>query len=165
MSKNRLLPCKTVTIYLKKKDKKVTLGSCFINHNYSLFSIFRFGDVSLQESINQENFELLKEYYTVFMEKMPPDCKYASYQKKKKKPTTIIISWLIILWERTDIKVNGRKKHGVGMWEWFWNCLRQRDWLPRWPRRHLPRCSDCIQVCPAAHIRTLISVPWESARS
>lgn len=61
------------------------MGSCFINHNYSLFSIFRFGDVSLQESINQENFELLKEYYTVFMEKMPPDCKYASYQKKKKK--------------------------------------------------------------------------------
>lgn len=37
----------------------------------------------MQESINQENFELLKEYYTVFMEKMPPDCKYASYQKKK----------------------------------------------------------------------------------
>ncbi|XP_044123949.1 inositol polyphosphate 4-phosphatase type II isoform X4 [Neovison vison] len=34
----------------------------------------RFGDVSLQESINQENFELLKEYYTAFMEKMPPDC-------------------------------------------------------------------------------------------
>ncbi|XP_025777167.1 type II inositol 3,4-bisphosphate 4-phosphatase isoform X1 [Puma concolor] len=33
----------------------------------------RFGDVSLQESINQENFELLKEYYTIFMEKMPPD--------------------------------------------------------------------------------------------
>ncbi|XP_069349053.1 inositol polyphosphate 4-phosphatase type II isoform X3 [Eulemur rufifrons] len=33
----------------------------------------RFGDVSLQESINQENFELLKEYYKIFMEKMPPD--------------------------------------------------------------------------------------------
>ncbi|KAF6094329.1 inositol polyphosphate-4-phosphatase type II B [Phyllostomus discolor] len=33
----------------------------------------RFGDVSLQESINQENFELLKEYCTIFMEKMPPD--------------------------------------------------------------------------------------------
>ncbi|XP_012582342.1 PREDICTED: type II inositol 3,4-bisphosphate 4-phosphatase isoform X2 [Condylura cristata] len=33
----------------------------------------RFGDVSLQESINQENFELLKEYCTAFMEKMPPD--------------------------------------------------------------------------------------------
>nr|XP_023416087.1 type II inositol 3,4-bisphosphate 4-phosphatase isoform X2 [Cavia porcellus] len=33
----------------------------------------RFGDVSLQETINQENFELLKEYYAVFMEKMPPD--------------------------------------------------------------------------------------------
>lgn len=33
----------------------------------------RFGDVSLQESINQENFELLKDYYTTFMEKMPPD--------------------------------------------------------------------------------------------
>ncbi|XP_044768546.1 inositol polyphosphate 4-phosphatase type II isoform X2 [Neomonachus schauinslandi] len=33
----------------------------------------RFGDVSLQESINQENFELLKEYYMTFMEKMPPD--------------------------------------------------------------------------------------------
>ena len=39
----------------------------------------------MQESINQENFELLKEYCTVFMEKMPPDCKYASYQKKRKK--------------------------------------------------------------------------------
>nr|XP_051675387.1 inositol polyphosphate 4-phosphatase type II isoform X2 [Oryctolagus cuniculus] len=33
----------------------------------------RFGDVSLQENINQENFELLKEYYKTFMEKMPPD--------------------------------------------------------------------------------------------
>ncbi|XP_037686645.1 inositol polyphosphate 4-phosphatase type II isoform X1 [Choloepus didactylus] len=33
----------------------------------------RFGDVSLQESINQENFELLQEYYKMFMEKMPPD--------------------------------------------------------------------------------------------
>uniref|UniRef100_A0A8C5K9T6 phosphatidylinositol-3,4-bisphosphate 4-phosphatase n=1 Tax=Jaculus jaculus TaxID=51337 RepID=A0A8C5K9T6_JACJA len=33
----------------------------------------RFGDVSLQESINQENFELVKEYYSIFMEKMPPD--------------------------------------------------------------------------------------------
>ncbi|XP_027454874.1 inositol polyphosphate 4-phosphatase type II isoform X1 [Zalophus californianus] len=33
----------------------------------------RFGDVSLQESINQENFELLKEYYMTFIEKMPPD--------------------------------------------------------------------------------------------
>ncbi|KAF6094330.1 inositol polyphosphate-4-phosphatase type II B [Phyllostomus discolor] len=42
----------------------------------------RFGDVSLQESINQENFELLKEYCTIFMEKMPPDCKCASYRKQ-----------------------------------------------------------------------------------
>ncbi|XP_031196323.1 inositol polyphosphate 4-phosphatase type II isoform X7 [Mastomys coucha] len=33
----------------------------------------RFGDVSLQESINQENFELVQEYYSIFMEKMPPD--------------------------------------------------------------------------------------------
>ncbi|XP_043829066.1 inositol polyphosphate 4-phosphatase type II isoform X2 [Dromiciops gliroides] len=33
----------------------------------------RFGDVSLQESINQENFELLKEYCQLFTEKMPPD--------------------------------------------------------------------------------------------
>ncbi|XP_067424070.1 inositol polyphosphate 4-phosphatase type II isoform X3 [Emydura macquarii macquarii] len=34
----------------------------------------RFGDTSLQESVNQENFELLKEYYKLFTEKMPPDC-------------------------------------------------------------------------------------------
>ncbi|XP_055974918.1 inositol polyphosphate 4-phosphatase type II isoform X2 [Sorex fumeus] len=33
----------------------------------------RFGDVSLQETINQENFELLKKYCTIFMEKMPPE--------------------------------------------------------------------------------------------
>uniref|UniRef100_A0A6I8MXA9 phosphatidylinositol-3,4-bisphosphate 4-phosphatase n=1 Tax=Ornithorhynchus anatinus TaxID=9258 RepID=A0A6I8MXA9_ORNAN len=33
----------------------------------------RFGDVSLQESINQENFELLREYCKLFTEKMPPD--------------------------------------------------------------------------------------------
>ncbi|XP_074085347.1 inositol polyphosphate 4-phosphatase type II isoform X3 [Macrotis lagotis] len=33
----------------------------------------RFGDVSLQESINQENFELLKDYYQLFTEKMSPD--------------------------------------------------------------------------------------------
>ncbi|NXA80256.1 INP4B phosphatase, partial [Thryothorus ludovicianus] len=34
----------------------------------------RFGDTSLQENINQENLELLKEYYKLFTEKMPPDC-------------------------------------------------------------------------------------------
>ncbi|XP_044286660.1 inositol polyphosphate 4-phosphatase type II isoform X4 [Varanus komodoensis] len=34
----------------------------------------RFGDTSLQESVNQENLELLKEYYRLFTEKMPPDC-------------------------------------------------------------------------------------------
>ncbi|CAM5140436.1 unnamed protein product [Natator depressus] len=33
----------------------------------------RFGDTTLQESVNQENFELLKEYYKLFTEKMPPD--------------------------------------------------------------------------------------------
>ncbi|XP_072784842.1 inositol polyphosphate 4-phosphatase type II isoform X7 [Taeniopygia guttata] len=33
----------------------------------------RFGDTTLQENINQENLELLKEYYKLFMEKMPPD--------------------------------------------------------------------------------------------
>uniref|UniRef100_A0A8B9IF57 phosphatidylinositol-3,4-bisphosphate 4-phosphatase n=1 Tax=Anser cygnoides TaxID=8845 RepID=A0A8B9IF57_ANSCY len=34
----------------------------------------RFGDTTLQENINQENLELLKEYYNLFTEKMPPDC-------------------------------------------------------------------------------------------
>nr|XP_013807030.1 PREDICTED: type II inositol 3,4-bisphosphate 4-phosphatase [Apteryx mantelli mantelli] len=34
----------------------------------------RFGDTTLQENVNQENFELLKEYYKLFTEKMPPDC-------------------------------------------------------------------------------------------
>ncbi|XP_069098669.1 inositol polyphosphate 4-phosphatase type II isoform X1 [Pleurodeles waltl] len=34
----------------------------------------RFGDISLQENINQENLERLKEYYLLFAEKMPPDC-------------------------------------------------------------------------------------------
>ncbi|NXX89504.1 INP4B phosphatase, partial [Centropus bengalensis] len=34
----------------------------------------RFGDTTLQENINQENIELLKEYYKLFTEKMPPDC-------------------------------------------------------------------------------------------
>uniref|UniRef100_A0A8D0GTY1 phosphatidylinositol-3,4-bisphosphate 4-phosphatase n=1 Tax=Sphenodon punctatus TaxID=8508 RepID=A0A8D0GTY1_SPHPU len=34
----------------------------------------RFGDTTLQESVNQENLELLKEYYKLFTEKMPPDC-------------------------------------------------------------------------------------------
>ncbi|KAM6266916.1 inositol polyphosphate 4-phosphatase type II isoform 5-T5 [Spheniscus humboldti] len=34
----------------------------------------RFGDTTLQENINQESLELLKEYYKLFTEKMPPDC-------------------------------------------------------------------------------------------
>ncbi|XP_036619180.1 inositol polyphosphate 4-phosphatase type II isoform X2 [Trichosurus vulpecula] len=41
----------------------------------------RFGDVSLQESINQENFELLKEYCQLFTEKMPPDY-LSNFQEK-----------------------------------------------------------------------------------
>lgn len=34
----------------------------------------------MQENINQENLELLKEYYKLFTEKMPPDCKYKIMQ-------------------------------------------------------------------------------------
>ncbi|XP_069487278.1 inositol polyphosphate 4-phosphatase type II isoform X1 [Ambystoma mexicanum] len=34
----------------------------------------RFGDISLQENINQENLERLKEYYMLFADRMPPDC-------------------------------------------------------------------------------------------
>ncbi|KAG8453931.1 hypothetical protein GDO86_000527 [Hymenochirus boettgeri] len=34
----------------------------------------RFGDTSLQESINQENVEHLKEYYRLCIDKNPPDC-------------------------------------------------------------------------------------------
>lgn len=62
----------------KGKVKCVTFWCHFITYNCFLSSICRFGDVSLQESINQENFELLQEYYKIFMEKMPPDCKYVS---------------------------------------------------------------------------------------
>lgn len=40
----------------------------------------RFGDTTLQENINQENLELLKEYYKLFTEKMPPDCEYRTMQ-------------------------------------------------------------------------------------
>lgn len=70
-------------LFKNKRLKNVTFRSIFITHNCFLCSIFRFGDVSLQESINQENFELLKEYYTIFMEKMPPDCKYTSFRKQQ----------------------------------------------------------------------------------
>lgn len=41
---------------------------------------YRFGDTTLQENINQENLELLKEYYKLFTEKMPPDCEYKIMQ-------------------------------------------------------------------------------------
>ncbi|XP_042326293.1 inositol polyphosphate 4-phosphatase type II isoform X3 [Sceloporus undulatus] len=34
----------------------------------------RFGDTSLQESVNQDSLEMLKEYYRLLTEKMPPDC-------------------------------------------------------------------------------------------
>ncbi|KAM8969696.1 inositol polyphosphate 4-phosphatase type II isoform 2-T3 [Sarcophilus harrisii] len=68
----------------------------------------RFGDVSLQESINQENFGLLKEYCQLFTEKMPPECLshfqeqndlkgllenlYQNVQAKKRKNVEIV--WL-----------------------------------------------------------------------
>lgn len=41
---------------------------------------YRFGDTTLQENINQENLEILKEYYKLFTEKMPPDCEYKIIQ-------------------------------------------------------------------------------------
>ncbi|XP_039606118.1 type II inositol 3,4-bisphosphate 4-phosphatase isoform X2 [Polypterus senegalus] len=34
----------------------------------------RFGDISLQEKINQENYEILKEYYRLLSEKVPAEC-------------------------------------------------------------------------------------------
>ncbi|KAJ6668756.1 hypothetical protein lerEdw1_012239 [Lerista edwardsae] len=44
----------------------------------------RFGDTSLQENVNQENLELLKEYYKLFTEKMPPDYQ-ASFRAKSQR--------------------------------------------------------------------------------
>lgn len=69
--------------YLKRRIKCVPFRCYFITYYCIIFSLFRFGDVSLQESINQENFELLKEYYSIFMEKMPPDCKSENYRNQQ----------------------------------------------------------------------------------
>lgn len=43
--------------------------SCF------LYDPLRFGDISLQERINQKNFEMLEAYYISLSEKVPLECK------------------------------------------------------------------------------------------
>lgn len=48
-----------------------------LQHN-CLFLIclsLRFGDISLQERINQKNFEMLEAYYKSLSEKVPTECK------------------------------------------------------------------------------------------
>lgn len=41
-----------------------------------LILLLRFGDISLQERINQKNFEILEAYYKLLSEKMPTECKF-----------------------------------------------------------------------------------------
>lgn len=41
----------------------------------TLCSALRFGDISLQERINQKNFETLEAYYKSLSEKVPLECK------------------------------------------------------------------------------------------
>lgn len=39
----------------------------------------RFGDISLQERINQKNFEMLEAYYKSLSEKVPTECKCTTF--------------------------------------------------------------------------------------
>lgn len=52
-----------------------------LHHNclYFLFLLLRFGDISLQERINQKNFEMLEAYYKLLSEKVPTECKCRTF--------------------------------------------------------------------------------------
>lgn len=49
------------------------------NFLYSLCLPLRFGDISLQERINHKNFEMLEAYYKSLSEKVPLECKCATF--------------------------------------------------------------------------------------
>ncbi len=52
-----------------------------LHHNCpcSLCDPLRFGDISLQERINQKNFEMLEAYYKSLSEKVPLECKCTTF--------------------------------------------------------------------------------------
>lgn len=57
---------------------EVVLSFYEMLHHTRLFSsspALRFGDISLQERINQRNFEMLEAYYKSLSEKVPRECK------------------------------------------------------------------------------------------
>lgn len=55
---------------------RVLVSVVILHHNwrYSLCHPLRFGDISLQERINQKNFEMLEAYYKSLSEKVPLEC-------------------------------------------------------------------------------------------
>lgn len=56
---------------------QIVLGNVLMLHHncpYSLCHPLRFGDISLQERINQKNFEMLEAYYKSLSEKVPVEC-------------------------------------------------------------------------------------------
>lgn len=46
---------------------------------FSLPFFCRFGDISLQERINQKNFEILDGYFKTLSDKVPSECESISY--------------------------------------------------------------------------------------
>lgn len=72
----------TITCQLMNSDKKGLMTTLvMLHHNclYFLFLLLRFGDISLQERINQKNFEMLEAYYKLLSEKVPTECKCRTF--------------------------------------------------------------------------------------
>lgn len=70
----------TNTILLNEKISFNSYHSACVGSALMVFFPFfravnRFGDISLQERINQKNFEMLETYYKILSEKVPLECK------------------------------------------------------------------------------------------
>lgn len=71
-----LLTCVAVMWFLVWTERSI-LKLFPSNWHESVCHSRRFGDISLQERINQKNFEILDAYYKLLSEKVPVECKYA----------------------------------------------------------------------------------------
>uniref|UniRef100_A0A8C4TA97 Inositol polyphosphate-4-phosphatase type II B n=1 Tax=Erpetoichthys calabaricus TaxID=27687 RepID=A0A8C4TA97_ERPCA len=65
----------------------------------------RFGDISLQEKINQENYEILKEYYRLLSEKVPAECKFKFHVQTEVKELLETLYQNIHLKKRKNVEI------------------------------------------------------------
>lgn len=151
------------TCYTIKLVVVVVVGwDVYLSFNAScLCASPRFGDISLQERINQKNFEMLEAYYKLLSEKVPTECKCRSF-------CFVLFSYVLLTAPTPSTRTRLRYLLDVCVSLYYLNKVveRYKSFIPRGGPPHWRSClvspCGCRLWCLSVDGLPLAAVPYPS---